>query len=90
MQSSRRKGYGDERTKNLKRRAEGWKPARRKVEREMCPEVCPTVFISHLGDIVQSIQSSSNPQAMSSCVCMLSFSWIVVEFGKKISQPGRI
>ena len=90
MQSSRRKGYGDERKKiEEKRRAEGWKTARRKVEHEMCPEVCPTVFISPLGDIVQSIQSSSNPQAISSCVCMLSFRWIVVEFGEKNSQPGR-
>ena len=89
MQSSRRKGYGDERKKNLKGRAEGWKTARRKVEHEMCLEVCPTVFISHLGDIVQSIQSSFNPQAMSSCVCMLSFRWIVVKFGEKKSHPGR-
>lgn len=53
----------------------------------MCPEVCPTVFISHLGDIVQSIQSSSNPQSISSRVCMLSFRWIVVEFGGKNEEP---
>jgi len=38
MQSSRRKGYGDERRKKLKGRAEWWKTVRRKVEHEMCPE----------------------------------------------------
>jgi len=54
MQSSRRKGYGNER-KKIEEKSIRVKTARRKVEPEMCLEVCPTVFISHLDDIVQSM-----------------------------------